>query len=235
MNELLLRVLASALRRDRGDRPLQDFQKRLLHAFAGNVACDRDVLAFAGDLVQLVNIDDAALGALHIKIRRLQQPEKNVLHVLADIARLGERRSVGNGERYIQHARKRLREKCFAAAGGADEQNVGLLQLHIGLTAVIDALIMVIHGNGQRNLRRFLPDDILVENLFDLRRFRKLGDCRHGRRLVPGLGILRQVVRHNVHAQAHTVAADIGAVAGDQLIHLILCPSAESAADLSIV
>ena len=131
LDELLLRVFASALRRDRGDRPFQDLQQRLLHTLAGDITRDRSVLALAGYLVQLVDIDDAALGAFHIKIRRLQKAEKDVLHILADIARLGERGGVGNGERHIQHARERLRKERFAAAGGADEQNIGLLQLHI--------------------------------------------------------------------------------------------------------
>ena len=59
---LLLRVLAPALRRHVGDGALQDLEQRLLHALAADVAGDRGVLALAGDLVDLVDIDDAALG-----------------------------------------------------------------------------------------------------------------------------------------------------------------------------
>ena len=235
VDELLLRVFASALRRDRGDRPFQDLQQRLLHTLAGNIARDRDVLAFAGYLVQLVDVDDAALGAFHIKIRRLQKAEKDVLHIFADIARLGERGGVGNGERHIQHARERLRKERFAAAGGSDEQNIGLLQLHIGLLVVINALIVVVNGDGKRDLRRLLPDDVFVEEFLDLCRLRKVVHGRRARRALSRIGALRQVLIHDVHAKTHAVAADVGAVAGDQLVHLILCPTAESAADLSIV
>ena len=218
-----------------GDRPFQDLQQRLLHTLAGDITRDRNVLAFAGYLVQLVDIDDAALGAFHIKIRRLQKAEKDVLHIFADIARLGECGGVGNGERHIQHARERLRKERFAAAGGADEQNVGLLQLHIGLLVVINALIVVVNGDGKRDLRRLLPDDVFVEEFLDLCRLRKVVHGRRARRALSRIGALRQVLIHDVHAKTHAVAADVGAVAGDQLVHLILCPTAESAADLSIV
>src|SRR5580700_7231022 len=62
LDEILVRVLAAALRRHARDRALDDFQKRLLHALTGDVAGDRGVVALAGDLVDLVDIDDAALG-----------------------------------------------------------------------------------------------------------------------------------------------------------------------------
>ncbi len=58
----LLRMLAPALRRHVADRPFQDFQQRLLHAFAGNVARDGDVFRLARDLVDLVNINNARAG-----------------------------------------------------------------------------------------------------------------------------------------------------------------------------
>src|SRR6267378_3459382 len=73
LEKFLLRVLAAALRRDRGDGPLHDLQKRLLDAFARDVARDRRVVGFAGDLVDLVDIDDPPLRALDVIVGRLQQ------------------------------------------------------------------------------------------------------------------------------------------------------------------
>ena len=78
LDELLLRVLASALRRDVCDRTLEDLQQRLLHALAGNVACDGGVLALAGYLVDLVDVNDAVLGFFHVEVRGLQQLEQDV-------------------------------------------------------------------------------------------------------------------------------------------------------------
>ena len=90
LEKFLLRVLAAALRRDRGDGPLHDLQKRLLDAFARHVARDRRVVGFAGDLVDLVDIDDPALRALDVIVGGLQQLQNDVLDVLADIAGLGQ-------------------------------------------------------------------------------------------------------------------------------------------------
>src|SRR6516225_9361859 len=44
------------------------------------------------------------LRVLDVVVGRLQQLEDDVLHILADIARFGERRGVGHGERHVEHA-----------------------------------------------------------------------------------------------------------------------------------
>ena len=97
-------MLAAALRRYIRDRALQELEQRLLHALARDVADDRRVVGFAGNLVDLVDIDNTALHALGIVVRRLQQLENNVLDVLADIASFGKRRRVGDGERNVENA-----------------------------------------------------------------------------------------------------------------------------------
>ena len=129
LDELLVRVLAAALRRHRGGGALQDLQQRLLHALAGDVPGDRRVLALAGDLVDLVDVDDAGLGLLDVVVGGLDQLEQDVLDVLADVAGLGQRGRVGDGERHVEHPGQRLREQRLAAAGRAEQQDVGLGQL----------------------------------------------------------------------------------------------------------
>src|SRR6266516_4480560 len=64
LQELLLRMLAAAVRRHRRDGTFHDLEQSLLHALARAVAGDRRVVGLAADLVDLVDIDDAALGAL---------------------------------------------------------------------------------------------------------------------------------------------------------------------------
>src|SRR5947209_18399026 len=71
-------MLASALRRHRGDGAFHDLEQRLLHALARDVAGDRGVVGLATDLVDLVDIDDPALGALDIVVGGLQQLEDDV-------------------------------------------------------------------------------------------------------------------------------------------------------------
>ena len=117
-----MRVLASALRRHVALRSLEDLEQRLLHTLTRNVAGDRRVVALAADLVDLVDVDDAALGLLLVVARRLVELEDDVLHILADVARLGERRGIGDGERHRQNARQGLRQQRLARTGRTDQQ-----------------------------------------------------------------------------------------------------------------
>src|SRR5207248_4363877 len=98
LNILLLGVLAAPLGRDIADGSFKHFEERLLHAFAGDIASDRDVLGGFGDFVDFIDVDDAALGRLDVKIRGVQELEEQVFDVFADIARLGEGGGVADGE-----------------------------------------------------------------------------------------------------------------------------------------
>jgi hypothetical protein len=51
------------------------------------------VVGLAADLVDLVDVDDAALRALDIVVGGLQQLQDDVLDILADVAGFGQRRS----------------------------------------------------------------------------------------------------------------------------------------------
>ena len=101
-DELLLGVLAAALGRNGGLAALDDFEERLLDALARYVAGDGKVLGLAGDLVDLVDIDDADLGPGHVEIGRADELEQDVLHILAHVSRLGERGGVRDGEGHLQ-------------------------------------------------------------------------------------------------------------------------------------
>ena len=131
--ELLVRVLAAALRRHRGDRPFEDLQERLLDALAGHVARDRRVVRLARDLVDLVDVDDPGLGLLDVEVGRLDQLQQDVLDVLTDVAGLGERGRVGDRERDVEDPRERLGEQRLAAAGRAEQEDVRLLQLDLAV------------------------------------------------------------------------------------------------------
>ncbi len=135
LQELLLRMLAPALRRHRGDGALDELQQRLLHALARDVARDRRVVGLARDLVDLVDVDDAGLRLLDVVVALLQQLLDDVLDVLADVAGLGERRGIGDRERHIQQPRQRLGQQRLAAAGRADQQDVALGELDLVLGA----------------------------------------------------------------------------------------------------
>src|SRR5438045_2296875 len=63
LDEVLVRMFATTLRWHVGDRAFDELQERLLDALARDVARDRRVVALARDLVDLVDVDDAPLGA----------------------------------------------------------------------------------------------------------------------------------------------------------------------------
>src|SRR5206468_4350882 len=75
LEELLVRMLASALRRDVGDRAFEDLQQRLLDALARDVTGDRGVLVLPADLVHLVDVDDPLLALFDVAARGLLQLE----------------------------------------------------------------------------------------------------------------------------------------------------------------
>src|SRR5690606_28442446 len=78
LQEFLLRMLAPTLRRYGGDRSFHDLQKRLLNTFTRDIAGNRRIIRLAGNLVDLVNVDDAALGTLDIVVGRLQKLQDDV-------------------------------------------------------------------------------------------------------------------------------------------------------------
>ena len=135
LQEFLLRMLAAALRRHRGDRAFDQLEQRLLHAFARHVARDGRVVGLAGDLVDFVDVDDAGLRLLDVVVALLQQLLDDVLDVFADVARFGQRGRVGDGERHVEQARQRLGQQGLAAAGRADQQDVALGNLDVVLAS----------------------------------------------------------------------------------------------------
>ena len=111
LDVLLLGMLAAALRRHVGHGAFEHLEQRLLHAFARDVASDRDVLARLADLVDFVDVQDAALGRFDVEVGGVQQLQQQVLDVFADVAGFGQRGGVADGERHV--------ENCGPACGPA--------------------------------------------------------------------------------------------------------------------
>ena len=226
-DELLVRVLAATLRRHRRLRAFEDLEQRLLHALTRHVAGDRRVLALAGDLVDLVDVDDAGLGPLGVEVGGLDQLEEDVLDVLADVAGLGERGGVGDGERHVEHPGQRLGEVRLAAPGGAEQQDVRLLELDVvaaadvGRLLVLDPLVVVVDGDREDLLGLVLADHVVVEEGPDLARVGQVLEAE-----LTGVG---DVFLDDLVAEVDALVADVHAGAGDQLLDLLLRLAAERA------
>ena len=134
MDKVLVGVFPTTLRWDGSNGAFQDFQQGLLHTFPGHVPGDGGIIRLAGDFVHLVDIDDAPLGALHIKVGGLQQFEEDVFYVFTNVAGLGEAGGVGNGEGDVEESGECLGEVGFPGTGGAKHENVGFLQFGVVVT-----------------------------------------------------------------------------------------------------
>ena len=225
LDELLMRMLAAALRGHRRLGAFQDLQQSLLDSLTGDVAGDRRVLALAGDLVDLVDVDDAGLGALDVIVGGLDQLEQNVLDVLADVAGFRQRGRVGDREWHVEHLGQRLGEIGLAAAGGSEHQDVGLGQLHgLGariahLLAGLDPLVVVVDGHGQRALGGVLANDIALEEIADFGRLGQLVEF-----YVVGVS---EFLFDDLVAQVDAFVADVDPRARDELLDLLLTLPAE--------
>ena len=185
--------------------PSSIFKQGLLHAFARHVAGDRDVLARLADLVDLVDVDDAALGRFDVEVGGVEQLQEQVLDVLADVAGFGQRRGVADGERHV--------EACGPACGPSSvlPQPVGptsrMFDLSISTSesssAVHQPLVVAVHGDGQHALGRFLADHVFVELGDDLAR---RGDA--GEELLARAAALALLVENRL-AELDALAADV--------------------------
>ena len=244
LDEFLLGVLAAALGRHVDHRSFEDFQQGLLHALARNVARDGGVVALARDLVDLVDEDDAALGLLDVVVGDLQQPRENALDILAHISRLGQNGRVDDRERHFQQLGDRAGHQRLARARRTDQHDVRLVDLDLVLLrGVQQPLVVVVDRHGHIPLGGILPDDILVEELLDLRRLEQFLHLERSRRRTPSpfggdvvvdddlIAVLDTFVtdiravrtlEHDLHVRA-LGAAERAAVAAVLVVVLILC------------
>jgi hypothetical protein len=143
--------------------------------------------------------------------------------VFAHVAGFGERGGVGDGEGDVEHAGQRLGQQRLAAARGAQQQDVGLGQLHLGVRvgADLDALVVVVDGDGEDLLGVLLADDVVVQELVDLTGLGQLVEA--------DLGGLRQLLLDDLVAQIDAFVADVDTWTRDQLLDLLLRLAAERA------
>ena len=112
-------------------------------------------------------------------------------------------------------------------AGGSDEQDVALLQLHIGVVLEVDALIVVVDRDGQGNFGVVLADDIAVHVGFDLLRRRE----RIRQLELLGVDAVVHLIAQDGRAELDAFVADVDVGAGDDPADLLLTLAAEGAAD----
>ena len=220
-------------------------------ANSGDILGRKDVGGVAGQLEPEVRLlyDQGQMGELLDALDGLgdllDQTQQDVLHVVAHVARLSKGGGVGDGEGHLQHPGQSLGKQSLAAASGAHEQDVALLQLHILAAAEENALIVVVYRHRQSHLGILLPDDVLIQAFLDLRRghdvdvqvvsgLQAAGTARTCTRCTAAGRTLR-LVGKQVVAQADALTADVDAGADDHAFHFVLVLSTEAADQILLV
>src|SRR5258708_5801750 len=219
-------MLAATLGRHVGNGAFENLKQRLLDPLAADIAGDGGVFVLLGNLVDLININDALLGLLDVAVGSLQKLQNNIFHVFTYVARLGQRGGVNDRERHIEHARKSLRQQRLTGARGTNQKNIGLAEFHFaGLLVQENALVVVVNGHRQFLFGAVLADNVAIQELLDLRRARQAARRRSG--------LFALFVFQNRLADADTLIADVrpGIIRRrtDELLHLLLGLVAEGA------
>src|SRR5574338_177468 len=225
LHEILIRVLASALRRHRSNGALDQLEKRLLDTFAGNITGNGGVVRLARNLVDFVDVHNPLLRFLDVVVTLLQQLLDDVFDVLPDITGLCQCRGIGHYEGHVEEPGQRLRQQGLSRASGADEQYVALGKLYFILTAtqMLEPLVMVVDGNGENAFGCRLTNHVLIEDRADFPRGRQ-----GALRAVLGM-IARKLVPNDVIAQFDALVADEDGRARDEFLHLVLALTAKRA------
>ena len=217
-------MLPAALRRNACHRALQDLKERLLYSLARYITGDGYILGFLGDLVYLVNIYDSILRFADIVICRLDQLQQDILHILTHISGLCQGCSVCDGKRHVQHLCKGLSQVGLAGTGGAQQQDIALLYIHIQVLPGGDTFIVIIYGYRQDFLGCILSNDIIVQERLDLLWFEQVNAVQ----IRSALLVLIKFFLQNLRTKINTFITNVNIVGpGDQLFHLILALSAE--------
>jgi hypothetical protein len=131
--------------------------------------------------------------------------QEDVLDIFADVTRLRQRRRVGDREGDVEDTRERARQVGLADAGGADEEDVALLELDVvvALDTGGDPLVVVVDGDGEDLLGAILAHHVLVELVVKVLRG---GDLRGGD---PDALRLRLLLIDDLAAELHALVADV--------------------------
>ena len=167
LNQFLMWMLSSALWRYISNRTFQNLQQCLLHTLARYITGNGWILGFSGNLVDLINVDNAILCTLDVSICCLNDLQKNILYIFSDISRLCQSCCISNGKWHIQYLRQRLCQKCLTTSGRSQHQNITLIQFHAQIFLSHNTFIVIIHRYRENLFCLFLTDHILIKKCFD--------------------------------------------------------------------
>jgi hypothetical protein len=123
----LHRLLPTTLRGHCGDHAFHHLEQAVLNAKPQTLPAS----AAHPQLVDLVDVSDSSLGEFDVPAFRLEQPVQQALHIIPDIARLGERSRIADHQSHVETGSQGLDHVARATAGSSDQEDVGFFDSHI--------------------------------------------------------------------------------------------------------
>ena len=101
------------------------------------------------DLVDFIDVEDATLGSLDVKIGSVEQFEQQILHVFTDVTSLSQSGGIADCKGNVENLCQCSSQQSLSAAGWPKEKNIGFVDLDVGsFVAEHQALVMTVHSHG---------------------------------------------------------------------------------------
>ena len=138
-----------------------------------------------------------------------------ILHKPALVERAAQ---AGHVQPRAELTRQQARQRRLPGTRRTDEQDVALLDFHVTVGEDVfrlESLVMIVYRNGERPLRGFLSDDIIIQRLLEIRR----------RAVALRAGCLarerRGITAKNIHRTHHAMIADVYVRSGNNAVDLL--------------
>ena len=158
---------------------LHDFEKIGLDPAARDIA---SAFGAGGELVHLVEINNAVRSAVHIAAGAADQVAHQVIHIAANIAGFAELRGVGFDKWHADEVRRRADEVGFADSRGTKQKDILFLVEGslVPFQREADMLEVVAQRDGEDFLGLLLADHKPVEVAGDVGGFERKGKLERG-------------------------------------------------------
>src|SRR6202034_4524932 len=117
------------------------------NAFPADITGNRRIIAFPGDLVDLIDVYDSPFGRRHVVVADLQQPGKDAFHILSDITGFSKDGRIDNGKGNIEQPRNRLCQEGLTRPGFTDHDDIALFYFDVVLDdLLLKTFVMIVNG-----------------------------------------------------------------------------------------
>ncbi len=198
----------------------QQFEQTLLNSFTRHITGNRGVIAFSGNLVNLVNKHNAPFGSLYIVVGSLQKAGKYAFDILANVTSLSQDSSINDGKGNMKHAGNGTGKKSLTGTCFSHKQDIGFFDFHLIVSGGLhQALVVVVHGHRKEFLGLILPHHVLIKKSLDL------GRCHQFNAIKVETALLLELLSQNAMSLFDTAVTYMTCNPCNQKVSLLPAPS----------